>query len=85
MQRQIYNTTEKKHEPLTMYKNNSRDCSKFNGCSPLQFSCNLTGKCYAVGYYSYTKRWPILENRTANEIHIFNTDFFDFTFSLRTG
>lgn len=37
-----------------MYKNNSRDSSKFKVCSPLQLSCNLTGKCHAVGYYSYT-------------------------------
>jgi len=37
-----------------MYKNNSRDSNKFKGCSPLQYSSNLTGKCYAVGYYSYT-------------------------------
>ena len=40
-----------------MYKNNSRDSSKFKGCSPLQLSCSLTGKCNAVGYYSYTKRY----------------------------
>src|SRR5690554_410602 len=40
-----------------MYKNNSRFISKFKGFSPLQLSCNLAGKCYAVGYYSYTKRW----------------------------
>ena len=39
---------------LTMYKNNSRYSSKSKGCSPLQLSCNLTGKCHAVGYYSYT-------------------------------
>jgi len=39
-----------------MYKNNSRNSSKFNGCSPLQLSCILTGKCHAIGYYSYTKR-----------------------------
>ncbi len=39
-----------------MYKNNSRDSSKIKGCSPLQLSCNLTGKGNAVGYYSYTKR-----------------------------
>lgn len=44
-----------------MYKNNSRDSSKFNGCSPLQLSCNLTGKCHAVGYYSYTKRYLLLK------------------------
>lgn len=40
-----------------MYKNNSRDSSKFKDCSPPQFSCNLTGKKPAVGYYSYTKRY----------------------------
>ncbi len=40
-----------------MYKNNSRDSNKFKCFSPLHLSCNLTGKCYAVGYYSYTKRW----------------------------
>jgi hypothetical protein len=28
-----------------MYKNNSRNGSKYKGCSPLQLSCNLTGKC----------------------------------------
>lgn len=39
-----------------MYKNNSRDNSKFKGYSPLQLSCNLTGKCHAIGYYSYTNR-----------------------------
>ena len=40
----------------TMYKNNSRDSSVIKGYSPLQLSCNLTGKCHAVGYYSYTQR-----------------------------
>ncbi|HKK61925.1 MAG TPA: DUF1349 domain-containing protein [Bacteroidales bacterium] len=39
-----------------MYKNNSRDSSKFSGCSPLQLSCSLTGKCHAIGYYYYTTR-----------------------------
>ena len=39
-----------------MYKNNSRDSSNLKGCSPFQLSCSLTGKCHAVGYYSYTKR-----------------------------
>ncbi len=42
--------------PTTMYKNNSRDSCKFKGCGPLQLSCNLTGKCHAIGYYSYTNR-----------------------------
>ena len=40
-----------------MYKNNSRDGSKFKGFSPHKLSCNLTGKCHAVGYYSYTQRY----------------------------
>jgi hypothetical protein len=40
-----------------MYKNNSRDSSDFKGCSLLQLSCDLTGKCNAFGYYSYTNRW----------------------------
>ena len=39
-----------------MYKNNNRNSSEFKGCSPLQFSCKLTGLKPAVGYYSYTNR-----------------------------
>lgn len=38
-----------------MYIQNRRDGSKFNGCSPLQFACNLTGMCHVDCYYSYTK------------------------------
>lgn len=53
----VANKLEKKHEPLTMYKNNSRDSSKFKGCSPLQFLCNLTEMKPAIGYYSYTNRY----------------------------
>ena len=41
---------------VTLYKNNSWDSSKFKGFNPLQFSCNLTGKCQEFGYYSYTNR-----------------------------
>jgi hypothetical protein len=40
-----------------MYKNNSRDSSKFKGCSPLQPSCKLKDLSSEVGYYSYTERW----------------------------
>ncbi len=40
-----------------MFKNNSRDSSKFRCCSQLQLSCNLTGKPPAVGYYSYAYRY----------------------------
>ncbi len=44
----------KNNDRPTMYKNNSRDSSELGVCSPLQLSCNLTGKCHVVGYYSYT-------------------------------
>lgn len=40
-----------------MYKNNSRLGSNIKGCSPLELSRILTGKCHAVGYYSYTYRY----------------------------
>jgi len=49
-----------------MYKNNSRDNSKFKGCSPLQPFCNLTGKYHAVGYYSYTRRCATLEQKLSD-------------------
>jgi hypothetical protein len=49
-----------------MYKNNSRDSSKFKGCSPLQLLCNLTGMKHAVGYYSYTNRYPQAEKPAAH-------------------
>jgi len=39
-----------------MYKNNSRDSSKFKGCSPLKLHCKLKDLSTAVGYYSYTNR-----------------------------
>jgi len=39
-----------------MYKNNSRDSSKFKGCSPLQFYYNLKDLSLTFGYYSYTHR-----------------------------
>jgi hypothetical protein len=45
------------NESITMYKNNSRDVSKFKGCSPLQLSYNLIGLKSEIGYYSYTYRW----------------------------
>ena len=47
-----------------MYKNNSRDSSKFKSFSPLKLSCNLTGEYHAVGYYSYTKRCAQFKNQT---------------------
>ncbi len=39
-----------------MYKNNSRDDSKFNHCSPLEHSRSLIEMKPAIGYYSYTHR-----------------------------
>lgn len=39
-----------------MYKNNSRDNSKFKGRNLLQYSCDLIGMEPEFGYYSYTKR-----------------------------
>ncbi len=50
-----------------MYKNNSRDSIKFKGCSSFQLSCNLTGKCHAIGYYSYTKRYRAYKKININE------------------
>ncbi len=45
------------HYTTTMYKNNSLDSSKLKTCSPLQLSCNLTGKYRGTGYYSYNQRF----------------------------
>ena len=42
---------------VTKYKNNSRDSSKFEGCSPLQLHRKLKDLSFAVGYYSYTNRY----------------------------
>ena len=46
-----------------MYKNNSRDSSKFKACSPLQLSCNLTGMKPVIGYNSYTNRCAAYNQR----------------------
>lgn len=35
-----------------MYNNNSRNSSKFKGCSPFQLLCVLTGIKPAIGYFS---------------------------------
>ena len=50
-----------------MYKNNSRDSSKFKSCSPrlrqgfgeqaLQLHRKLKENCSATGYYFYTNRY----------------------------
>lgn len=41
---------------ITMYKNISRNSSKFKGYSLFQLSCSLTGMSYVIGYYSYIYR-----------------------------
>ncbi len=48
-----------------MYKNNSRNSSKFKDCSQLQLFCKLKDFSSEVGYYSYTDSWaqsPFDEN-----------------------
>jgi len=39
-----------------MYKNNSRNSTKYKGCSPLQLLCNLTGLKPEIGNKSYRER-----------------------------
>ena len=45
-----------------MYKNNSRNSSKFKDCSPLQLYRNLKDLSTAIGYYSYTNRYASFFN-----------------------
>lgn len=59
-----------------MYKNNSRNSSEIKDCSPLKFLCNLTGKCNAVGYYSYTSRCVPLKYILKYEKMDFNINMF---------
>jgi len=52
-----------------MCKNNSRESTYSDSFSPLQLSYNLirlrsAPDNYRDGYYSYTKRWVLLENNT---------------------
>jgi len=46
-----------------MYKNNSRESSKFNVCSPLQLHRKLKVWSSSIGYYSYTYRWVVIEKK----------------------
>jgi len=55
-----------------MYKNNSPDNSKFKGYSPCQPSYDLTEKHHAVGYYSYIKRWQIVNTGKLNQLKLKN-------------
>ena len=48
--------TEKKHERPTMYIQNRRDSSKFNGCSPFQNRNGSISLKLAIAYFAYTQR-----------------------------
>jgi len=50
-----------------MNKNNSRNNRNIKRYIPLQFSCNLTGMKPAIGYYSYTRRQPSLNETLSND------------------
>jgi len=50
-----------------MYKNNSRNSSKFKGYNPLQLSCNLTGKCHAICHYSYNLPFYVFKIYLGNQ------------------
>src|SRR5690606_33510743 len=54
--REMLLTEEKKPEPLTMYIQNRRNSSKFNGCSSLQLHLGLISLKPAIAYFAYTKR-----------------------------
>ena len=58
-----------KHERTTKYKNYSRDISRFRGCSPIQLLWNLTGKCHAIGYYSYTITLALIPKKINEEFN----------------
>lgn len=45
------------NETLTMYIQNRRNSSKFNGCSPLQNCSVLISLKLAIAYFAYTKRY----------------------------
>lgn len=65
----IDKTIEKK-KPITMYIKNSRDSSKFRGCSPLQLHRKLKDLSSAVGYYSYTHRYSAFKESGYNKRNI---------------
>ena len=55
----------------TMYKNNSRNSSKFKGCSPLQLSCNLTGMKPAFAYIFIAKPLACINSDSALPLSFF--------------
>ena len=69
-----------------MYKNNSRDSSIFKGYSPLQLYRKLKVLSSAIGYYSYTNRYPALEETKPNgknEKNIIKKEFAENPFKSR--
>ena len=46
-----------------MYIQNRRNSSKFNGCSPLQYSNGLISLKPAIAYFAYTKRCGALKTK----------------------
>jgi len=46
----------KEHQAVTGGIFYCRDSAGFSGSASDKLSCNLTGNCLAVGYYSYTHR-----------------------------
>lgn len=66
--REMLLTEEKKPEPLTMYIQNRRKSSKFNGCSSLQLHLGLISLKPAIAYFAYTKRCLSLKNRLSEII-----------------
>ena len=49
------------NKPLTMYIQNRRNSSVFNGCSPLQNHNSLISLKPAIAYFAYTQRWQQAE------------------------
>ena len=45
------------HQPLTRYIKHLADSANFKVVTFNKLCSGLTGKCHAVGYYSYTKRY----------------------------
>ena len=62
---------------VTMYKNNSRNSSKFNDCSPLQLYRKLKDLSSAIGYYSYTHRYKQAKKTSIEKIYILKQGYFE--------
>ncbi len=50
----------------TMYIQNRRTSSKFEGCSPLHLHLGLIGLKPAIAYFVYTKRYAQCYKKTSN-------------------